>query len=98
MRNIFNKSGWFSTLLPSLWGVGRKRSLGTPAEFSVCIRKLRLGVADVLAAREMEREIPHLRKERSNDFTRPVATPGSHTGSWEHVRKEQRIPSIKQGM
>lgn len=98
MGNIFNKSGWFSAVLPSLWGIGRKRSLGTPAEFSVHIRKLRLGVADLLAVREMEREIPHLRKGRNNDFIRPVATPRSHAGSWEHVRKEQSIPSIKRGM
>ncbi len=98
MRNIFINRGWIRTLLLSFWGVRRRRSVGTPAEFSVCIQRLRLGVADILATREMEREIPHLRKERNNDFTRPVATHQSHIGSWERVEKEQSIPSIKRGV
>jgi hypothetical protein len=95
MRNIFSKRGRIRTLFSSLWRIGRKRSLGTPAELSVCIRNLRLGVADVLAVREMEPEIPHLRKERNNDFIRPVATHQSHIGSWERVRTEQSIPIMK---
>ena len=98
MKDILNKRARVSTFLPSLRSIWRKRSLATPNELSVCIQNLRRGVDEVLVAREMEREIPQLRKERDSDFIRPVATPGSHTGSWEHVRKEQSIPSIKRGM
>lgn len=95
MRNISNKRGWFSTLFPSLWSVNSRRYLGIPSERSECIRNLRLGVAEVLAVREMEREIPQLRKERSKDFIRPVPAHKSHSGAWEDVRKEQYVPIIR---
>lgn len=95
MRNILKKRYWLSTLSTFLWSFRGRGSLETSPERSECIRNLRLRVADVLAVRETEREIPQLRKERNNDFIRPVPTHQSQSGSWEVVRKKQYIPIIR---
>lgn len=97
MKDILNKRARISAFLPSLRSIWRKRSVATPNELSACIQNLRRGLDEVLAVREMEREIPQLRKERDGDFIRPVATVQSHMGAWEGVKKVPNTPFIKRG-